>query len=187
MIKKVVGQQPSKMQLCSLVLLLAITICFGQQPASPPPPPPDRIWFRQDQLDQGQTCQSEYNRIKVLNILSPLVFNMIQYVQRQDSGDVITGKGPIILPESATFSICIKFLEGVYTDFQTGEAVKRSGRDWTLDSGTKGPCAEGCCEYQYSPRENKHSGWFLSNSDCSQPPSQTNQAHLFFKSTVKTN
>lgn len=77
----------------------------------------------------------------------------------QDTEAVISGKGPIILPEDATFSVCIKFLEviitrtmwqsfifvnvkGLYTDPSTGEAVKRAGRDWAYDTGSKGPCAE---------------------------------------------
>ena len=61
------------------VLFFAVTVCCGQE-ASSPPPPPDRIWFRQDQLDQGQTCQSEYNKIKVYTTLNPLVFNVLQHV-----------------------------------------------------------------------------------------------------------
>merc|ERR1711936_612741 len=92
--------------------------------------PPDRLWFRQDALADGQTCTSQYETVK-------------------DTDKVITGKGPIILPEEATFKVCIKFLAGVYLDPQTGENIERAGRDWHHDSGEKSPCAEGCCEYHY--------------------------------------
>ena len=34
------------------------------------------------------------------------------------------------------------FTKGLYTDPSTGEAVKRAGRDWAHDTGSKGPCSE---------------------------------------------
>merc|ERR1712098_856428 len=51
------------------------------------------------------------------------------------------GKDPIILPEDASFKICIKFLSGSYTNPTTGEVVERAGRDWAHDSGKKSTCA----------------------------------------------
>ena len=36
----------------------------------------------------------------------------------------------------------IVLLKGLYTDPSSGEAVKRAGRDWAHDSGSRGPCSE---------------------------------------------
>ena len=34
------------------------------------------------------------------------------------------------------------YIKGVYTDPSSGESVKRAGRDWAYDTGSKGPCSE---------------------------------------------
>merc|ERR1711970_1414916 len=91
----------------SLVLLLLGAVAAQN---SAPPPPPDRIWFRQDSLPGGKTCADMYEGLK-------------------GTPAVITGKDPIILPEDATFKICIKFLSGSYTNPNTGEVTERAGRD----------------------------------------------------------
>lgn len=144
----------------ALSLLPALLAEVGAQA---PPAPPDRLWFRQDSLGPGQTCAAQFENIK-------------------DTEAVISGKGPIILPEDATFSVCIKFLEGLYTDPSTGEAVKRAGRDWAYDTGSKGPCAEGCCEYQYRPRAGQYTKWTVTTSDCSAAdPGLANEALLYLR------
>ena len=97
----------------------------------------------------------------------------------QDTDKVITGKGPIILPEEATFKVCIKFLAGVYRDPATGENIERAGRDWHHDSGKKSPCAEGCCEYHYIGGDNKYNKWFKTETDCSDT-SAALEAPLYF-------
>merc|ERR1711973_152865 len=129
--------------------------------------PPDRIWFRQDALAEGQTCASQYEKVK-------------------DTDKVITGKGPIILPEEATFKVCIKFLAGVYRDTKTGENIERAGRDWHHDSGNKSPCAEGCCEYNYLGGDNTYNKWFKTQSDCSDTSGAT-EAPLYFTAEAGEN
>ena len=34
------------------------------------------------------------------------------------------------------------FVKGLYTDPSTGKTVKRAGRDWAHDTGSRGPCSE---------------------------------------------
>merc|ERR550517_2115551 len=148
-------------------MLPALPITLALLPgllAQAPPAPPDRLWFRQDSLGPGQTCEAEQEKIK-------------------DTAAIISGKGPIILPDDATFSVCIKFLEGLYTDPSTGKTVKRAGRDWAHDTGSRGPCSEGCCEYQYRPRAGQYDKWVLTDSDCSGADSRpANEALLYLRS-----
>merc|ERR1739838_234387 len=140
-------------------LVLLITAAVSAQ--SPPPPPPDRIWFRQDTLPAGETCTSMYEKVKGTPAL-------------------ITGKDPIILTDDAKFKICIKFLDGTYTNPKTGEATKRAGRDWAHDSGRKSTCSEGCCEFNFGSQAKKYIGWFSTSSDCSST-SGAKEAPLYFK------
>jgi len=145
----------------SLVLVL-VGVVAAQN--SPPPPPPDRIWFRQDSLPAGKTCADMYEGVKGTPAL-------------------IQGKDPIILPEDASFEICIKFLSGSYTNPTTGEVVERAGRDWAHDSGKKSTCAEGCCEFQFGSLAKKYIPWFPTSSDCSNT-GPAKEAPLYFKSNA---
>merc|ERR1711973_270366 len=71
-----VDRQLSAMHLQIISIGAVLTLVGAQDFIAPP----DRIWFRQDALAEGQTCASQYEKVK-------------------DTDKVITGKGPIILPE----------------------------------------------------------------------------------------
>jgi len=140
------------------LFLLLVAAAAAQ---SPPPPPPDRIWFRQDSLSAGQTCAQAYEAVAGTPAL-------------------IKGKDPIILPEDASFKICIKFLSGSYTNPRTGEVTERAGRDWAHDSGRRSNCAEGCCEFQFGSLAKKYISWFPTTSDCSDT-ALAKEAPLYFQ------
>merc|ERR1712106_249564 len=97
--------------------------------------------FRQDSLPRGETCASLYEKVK-------------------GTAAVIQGPDPIILPSDATFKICIKFLDGKYTNPQNGEVTHRKGRDWSHDIGRKSTCTEGCCEFLSGRLAKKYPSWF---------------------------
>ena len=143
-----------------LVLLIAAAVSAKNGP----PPPPDRIWFRQDSLPRGQTCASLYEKVK-------------------GTAAVIQGPDPIILPSDATFKICIKFLDGKYTNPQNGEVTHRKGRDWSHDSGRKSTCTEGCCEFLSGRLAKKYLSWFPTSSDCSNTKA-AKDAPLYFTAKV---
>merc|ERR1712112_801657 len=113
-------------------------------------------------LPAGKTCADMYEGVKGTPAL-------------------IQGKDPIILPEDASFKICIKFLSGSYTNHKTGEVVERAGRDWAHDSGKKSTCAEGCCGFQFGSLAKKYIPWFPTSSDCSNT-GPAKEAPLYFKS-----
>ena len=48
-----------------LPLTLALLPGLLAQAPPAPPAPPDRLWFRQDSLGPGQTCEAEQEKIKV--------------------------------------------------------------------------------------------------------------------------
>jgi len=144
-----------------LMTMLLILVLAAAVTAQNPPPPPDRIWFRQDTLPAGETCTSRYEKVKGTPSLN-------------------TGKDPIILTEDAKFKICIKFLEGTYTNPKTGESTVRAGRDWAHDSGRKSTCSDGCCEFQFGSLPKKYINWVSTSSDCSST-SAAKEAPLYFK------
>ena len=49
----------------ALSLLPALLAEVGAQAPQAPPAPPDRLWFRQDSLGPGQTCEAQFESIKV--------------------------------------------------------------------------------------------------------------------------
>ena len=58
-------RSPVDAMLPAALSLLPILLAEVGAQAQAPPAPPDRLWFRQDSLGPGETCQGQFETIKV--------------------------------------------------------------------------------------------------------------------------
>ena len=93
------------------------------------------------------------------------------------SREGVSSNGPIFIPEDKAADICIYF-----------PATDSRKAAWRHDRGSKGACANGCCEFKpplkNPPAPVDHPDWFETTSDCSNP-TNVNNAPVLFKGQVR--
>merc|ERR1712215_226089 len=119
-----------------------------------PPPPQTPLWFLETSLTGEFKDRS--NTCKTLLA----------------SNKEVASVGPIFIPETSPADICIRF-------------PARDGRPetWRHDKGSRGACANGCCEFlpplKNPPPPAPQPTWFSTDSDCSDTSAAITAPTLF--------
>jgi len=107
-----------------------------------PPPPQTPLWFLETSLTGAFKDRS--NTCKTL----------------LESNKEVASFGPIFIPETSPADICIRF-----------PAPDERPETWRHDKGSRGACANGCCEFlpplKNPPPPAAQPTWFSTESDCS--------------------